>query len=280
MREANRIEWREKKHAEREDARPMTRFEATIDAALKLPKADLKAELDKAGVTIARVTAADLRALDALRAADQFAAEYGLETGQKHSGRRFANLEIGDLAAVTRSGHVLSLSAQKLDLAEIEKRLAGQKPMPTVVEARAGYEQERADNSALWEQRRAGNQARRQSRDEAITAQRDMRQAVRSFDQATGQAEKFEKPAGLGLAIFGRGIIAALWGLFRFLDLFPVKLTPDQQRRRGQAREEQRAADHIAAAKDRDLREANRLIVSRSNELDRGGRERERERVR
>ena len=105
MREANRIEWREQRQAEREAARPATELETAIND-LHREAADGKQfakALEKAGVTIARATAADVKALDALRQDQELngivADAAGIEQGRA---QHFARLEEGDLAVVTQ----------------------------------------------------------------------------------------------------------------------------------------------------------------------------------
>ena len=105
MKEANKAAWRTERQAEREQARPPTAIEARIADALPSTTTgtDFAAALDKKGLTIARATATDIQALEALRAADISAGT----TADLASGRRFAeNLLTGDLAAVTRQGDV------------------------------------------------------------------------------------------------------------------------------------------------------------------------------
>jgi hypothetical protein len=248
MREASRIAYRE----EQEKARPATKIETVIAGALRstMTGHDFAAAIDKAGLTITRTTAADLTALAALRRNDELAAATGLEA----SALRFAkNLEIGDFAAVTRRGNVYRLNPHKLDLKEIEQRLADtQRRMPSVIEARAGYETARKNQAALSEQRGADNAARRVARDEAITAQRGIRSAGRTAYRETGKTAKAaEKAAGKGAGILGRGVLGALAGLFKLFDLFPAKPpSPEQQKRNYYAAKEQQATDDIAAKKD------------------------------
>ena len=192
MREANRIEWREQRRAEREAARPATALETAIND-LHQEAADGKqfAEaLDKAGVTIARATAADVKALDALRQDQELngivADAAGIEQGRA---QHFARLEEGDLAAVTRRGDVFRISARRLEHG-VEARLAEAGPAPGVIEARAALEIEReaaatfqqqmidtqlerrteATEARVGSQRSAGRQARARARHENRSA--------------------------------------------------------------------------------------------------------------
>ena len=120
MKEANKIEFAERKRAEREQARPATKIEAAIIAADKAAGRDdakFADELGKAGIGMARVTAADVQALDALRKEQDLAAAAGEEP------RRLAILaEVrdGDLCVVTRLGDVIAVNQQHM--AALENR--------------------------------------------------------------------------------------------------------------------------------------------------------------
>jgi hypothetical protein len=121
MKEARKIEFAEKKRAEREaawiekeKARPATKLEQTIIAADKKAGRDdalFTAELGQEGIALARVTASDVKALDALRADQKFAIAAGEEPRRLSI---FANVREGDLCVVTKLGDVIPLNQQHM----------------------------------------------------------------------------------------------------------------------------------------------------------------------
>jgi hypothetical protein len=275
MHEASRASYAEAARIEREKARPATKIETVIADALKstMTGHDFGAAIDKAGLTIARATPADLLALDALRRDDERAAATGLEA----SGRHLARLEVGEFAAVNRAGDVFRLNPYKLDFAEIEQRLADtQRRMPSVVEARAGHEVARKEKAALWEQRTSDNAARRIARDEAKDAQRTLRGVGKTAYRETGKVERSaEKTAGRTAGIVGRGVLGALAGFFKLFDLFPAKPpSPEQQKRNYYAAQEQQATDDLAAKKEANVQDVLRQIARDDQERERRRRER------
>jgi hypothetical protein len=259
MREANRADWAGQQRDKRDSERPATGIETAIAGALKATMTgyEFAGALDKAGLTITRATAADVQALEALREGDRLAAAGGIEV----SGQRFAKLEIGDLAAVTKSGEVFRLNPAKLDFVEIEQRLADvQRRMPSVTEARAFNQITREQTAELWAERRAENIARRIARAEARDADRELRAAA-----ATAQYEKqevietAEQAVDTGARATGRvlGGLASLAGkMFDFLsDMIapPTPPTPEQAERMVQAAEErQEQAAIIESAAERE----------------------------
>jgi hypothetical protein len=114
MKEARKAEWAEKKRIEWEKARPATKLEQAIMAADKTAGRDdalFAAELGQEGIALARATAADLKALDALRR-DQ---DLALATGEDP--RRLsilANVMEGELCVVTKLGDVIPLNQQHM----------------------------------------------------------------------------------------------------------------------------------------------------------------------
>jgi hypothetical protein len=252
MREANRAAWAEQQRIEREQARPATGIETMIADALKstMTGHEFAEAIDNARMTITRATAADLPALDALRRDDQLAAASGLEA----TGRHFAKLDIGDFAAVTKSGDVFRLNPHKLDFAEIENRLADVQPrMPTVTEARAINEIIREQTAAQWADIRAGNAEARVANSEAIAAERESsHQAaetardVRQFNQEIGEAvDTTEKAASNLSGSFAKAVETFLAGIFSFFDSGPPP-TKDQAERAARSAEEnqqERAAE-------------------------------------
>ena len=121
MKEARKAEFAEKKQAEREaawieqqKARPATKLEQAIIAADKKAGRDhalFAAELGEAGITLARVTASDVKALDALRKDQDLAAAAGEELRRLTI---FANVREGELCVVTKLGDVLPLNQQRM----------------------------------------------------------------------------------------------------------------------------------------------------------------------
>jgi hypothetical protein len=274
MREASRASFAEARRIEREKARPATKIETAITGALRstMTGHEFAEAIDKKGLTITRVTTADLRALDALRRNDELAAATGLES----TGRNFAKLEVGDFAAVTRAGDVFRLNPHKLDFAEIEQRLADtQRRMPSVVEARAGYEVARNRRAAQSEQRQADNAARRVSRAEAVTAQRDMRRAGRTAYRETGKTERAtEKAADKGGNLVSR-MVSAFLSLFTAFEIAPAPPpSPEQQERNHRAAQEQQTTDELAAKKESSLQDILRQIARDDQERERQRRER------
>lgn len=186
MREANRAAWAEQQRSQRESERPATGIETAIAGALNATMTghEFAEALDKAGLTITRATAADVQALDALRRDDALAAAGDIEA----SGRRFAPLEIGDFAAVTKSGEVFRLNPAKLDFAEIEQRLADVQPrMASVTEARALNEINREETIEAWARRRADNRAAQTARADAFEARQDMRDAASTVERGVDE---------------------------------------------------------------------------------------------
>ena len=115
MKEARNAEFAEQKRAEREaaqieqeKARPATRLEqAIIEADRKAGRDDylFAAELGQEGIALARVTASDVRALDALRVDQQLATAAG--EGPRRDASSPMCME-GELCVVTKLGDVLA----------------------------------------------------------------------------------------------------------------------------------------------------------------------------
>jgi hypothetical protein len=279
MREANRIEWREQRRAEREAARPATALETAIND-LHQEAADGKhfAEaLDKAGVTIARATAADVKALDALRQDQELngivADAAGIEQGRA---QHFARLEENDLAAVTRQGDVFRISAQRLEQG-VEARLAEGGPAPGVIEARAALEIKR-EAAATFQQQMIDTQlerraeatearvARSAARDTRRELERDMRNDQRAVGDMTGVAEQ-------SVSRSGRLLDGAIRALAKVLDMLADMFAPAPPPTKEQAERMERVAEEQAqhsaqAAEDAERREF-------IDQLSRDGRRRE-----
>jgi hypothetical protein len=266
MREANRIEWREQRRAEREAAQPATALETAInDLHQKAADGKQLAEaLDKAGVTIARATAADVKALDVLRQDKELTGIVADAAGIEHGrAEHFARLEEGDLAAVTRQGDVLRLDPRQLENG-VEARLDAAGPMPGVIEVRAALEIER-EAAATFQQemidtqleRRAeateGRVARSAARDARRELERDMRSDQRTLGEVTGVAEQ-------SVSRGGRLVDGAVRALSKVLDMLADMIAPappptkDQAERMERVAEEQ--AQHSAqAAEDTERKE-------------------------
>lgn len=254
MRAASLAAWKDDRRAEREQARPASAIEAAIADALKstMTGTDFAAELDDRGLTIARATAADISALDALREHDRAAGTFD----EAASGRRFADLMAGDFAAVTRQGDVFRLSPQKLDFEEIEQRLADvQTRLPSVVEARALNEIDRERKAEERAQQQADFIADRIEQADDFAGRQELRQATRAAETVVHAA--FETPVAAVLAVvdtaggfFGGAskIVDAIGGFLGGLFGGP-KLTRQQAHDTAQARgnEETLHADAVAA---------------------------------
>jgi hypothetical protein len=225
--EANKIEFRESRQAEREAAKPVTDLEQKIlDAAAAAGRAGddprkFSAELDKAGIGLARVTAADVKALDALRQDAELArvTASGNDDAQRRS-PILADVREGELAAVKSDGSVVRLNPQHMRQLEIfgssekgdrevadpsGKRTSGLPiatenfkegengligPLPSIIELRAGFEIKR-ETAAEFQRamidiqlaRRDDNVARRVSISET-------RAAIAEQDSAAATAQE------------------------------------------------------------------------------------------
>jgi hypothetical protein len=245
MREANRAAWAEQKERER----PASGIETTIAGALKATMTghDFAEALDQAGLTVACATAADQQALAALRHDDELAAASGIEA----TGRRFAHLEQGDLAAVTKSGDVFRLNPHKIDFEDIGQRLADVQPrMASVTEARAHNQIMREATAELWAEVRAENTARRVAGAEARAADHDIRSAAASVQHAKQETiEVAEQAVDRGARIFG-GFLRGLAQLGeKLIDFFGDLIAPAPPPTRDQAEREHRAAEEQAPAR-------------------------------
>ena len=115
MTEARKAEWAEKKRIEWEKARPATKLEQAIMAADKTAGRDdalFAAELGQEGIALARVTAADLKALDALRQRSRPCARRQARNPRRLS--ILANVMEGELCVVTKLGDVIPLNQQHM----------------------------------------------------------------------------------------------------------------------------------------------------------------------
>jgi len=247
MREANRIEWREQRRAERDAARPATAIEQTIfDAAQDAAGDNQKfAEaLAKEGLTLARATAADVTALDALRQEQELTGIVADAAGiTRDKARHFARLEEGDLAAVNRRGDVVRLDPQHLE--PVAGRAAETAPLPAVTEARAAFEIERAD-AAEFQQVMIDLQMQRQA--EAAASRQPWEPA--KPEMAPAAPDRGVRDAGDAVGRLGASFVALLAGALNFFgDMFapPPRPTRDQAERAERVAEEQATARQTAA---------------------------------
>jgi hypothetical protein len=280
MREANRASWAERK----ERARPRMAIETTIANTLKttMDGHQFAAALDEAGLTIARTTVADVKAIEALRQDAGSAAVVARTEAETNTTRNtFTKLDVGDLAAVNRQGDVFRLNPGRLDFAEIEQRLGDVQPrLPSVVEARAASEIAREQATELWAQRREDNTAARVARSDAKEANREVRSTARAIHRQIHKAVDTTKrtvtkaPEALidvlgGLRKGVEGMIGALG------DLFPAKPpTPDQAERNekqqaenAEARAFESARQEKDKAQDDLLFEQGRQTATRQQDL-------------
>jgi hypothetical protein len=102
------------------------------------------ARLEQAGIAIVRVTADDVKAVDALRSAEELARATAKDV-QARRNQIFAKVEAGDLAAVTRTGNVFRLNPHRVDIAGLESAISSTVPqakrpsagLPGVTETRS-----------------------------------------------------------------------------------------------------------------------------------------------
>jgi hypothetical protein len=167
MREVARAEraaaWREA----REKERPLSRIEERIILAeqqsrlgvdanrdgetVTLTGAEaLAAALDKAGIAVVRVCAADVQALDALQRDEALARIVAHTSDEARRPAYFATLEEGEIAAVDRFGNVHRLNAEKVDVHALLE--LGEERLSSVTEARAQFETEREAIATIREE--------------------------------------------------------------------------------------------------------------------------------
>jgi hypothetical protein len=129
------------------------------------------ARLEQAGITLARVTQADLPMLDGWRQDEERGRQAAETNSEARKAHRFDALEDGALAAVTRNGDVYRINPEKIRGAH--RQLDEQ--LPSVSEARAGVESERSQIATLWTD----------ARDEALRA--------RGLNAANREAERQDR---------------------------------------------------------------------------------------
>jgi hypothetical protein len=229
------------------------------------------ARLDEAGIAIARVTEADIKAVDALREQEGFDRVSGLAHKQRHFA---ADLAIGDLAAVTSRGDVYRINPDKLG--DAKQYLAAD--LPGVIETRAKFETEREQTSALWNEQRAESAAIRQdfaAEREASHQAAETARDARQFNHEMGEAvDTGFKASGGILRTMSRVLENFLASLSDFFFASPPP-TRDQAERAERVAEERHgeqtaAADHAQTQADYDrLAEAQRVKdIARTLETD------------
>jgi hypothetical protein len=157
--------------------------ERTGEAAIVHGPDAFAARLDAAGIAIVRVTATDIRALDALRQDEDAARRTAAANGETRKEYHFAELAECELAAVTRGGDVHRLNADKLRGVEIAVELPG------VIEARVAFEIDREQRDVLY----AGRSADHAAAQEAFGDRQVLRQGTRAAEHAVH--ETFEGSA-------------------------------------------------------------------------------------
>jgi hypothetical protein len=191
--EARKVEFRERKQAERDAARAPTAVERDILDAATAAKGDrekFSAECEKQGIGLARVTLSDIQGLDALRQDAELARVAASMTGEAVRSQRLDDVREGDLAAVLKSGAVIKLN--QFHMTGLEGIVAGDPKfkLPSVLEMRAAFEIEREELAAF---QKGMIDLQLQRRDEAalervtVFQERAANQVVR---QVVSQAER------------------------------------------------------------------------------------------
>ncbi|MGE0565856.1 MAG: relaxase/mobilization nuclease domain-containing protein [Pseudolabrys sp.] len=281
MREASLAAWVDQKRAEEEKARPASKIETLVANSLNLTMTghDFADALDTAGLTIARVTGADVMALDALRQGAGVEAEVARAEGVTNTdkdARYFGAVAEGELAAVTRQGDVFRLSPHKVDYAEIKQRLGDTEPrLPSVVEARALNEETREKQAEQRRQESDFFRDTRNARSETRDAMRDRRETERSVKNDMHDIrDAGAEAAGKAANAIGRGLLSGLGKFLAGLEGFlftPARQSPEQQKLDAEAAKEQEAAATLRheAAKDDEARHAQQRYdeQQRANDL-------------
>jgi hypothetical protein len=302
MQEAARAAWREERQAEREKERPATVIETVIADALTntMTGTDFAAALDKAGVSITRANETDVKALDALRQDAALAGIVAHTEAEPITARHFDTLQPGDFAAVNAQGDVFRLNPHKLDLDDIEQRLADtQTRMPSVVEARAQNEINRESTADFWAELRAQNMDAQTARADAFEARQEARDTVAAGERGVNETldatedalDAGTRAASGGISRLAKAVENILGGIFSFFGGGETKLTPIQRELAAKADDELAEARQAAAVLHdkeaaQDWHVFNRDRDARQEELERqtghrerpGDRERERER--
>jgi hypothetical protein len=161
----------------------------------------------------------------------------------------FADVQFGDLAAVTKSGEVYRINPDKLGGAVVPENLPG------VVQAREAFKADQERSDALYAQRRAENAVARQAFAEA----REKRTAVADRGKPVSAEKVASKGVGVGAKVLG----AVTVGLFRFLDgLFsaPKRITAEEAKNNARAADERREiAAERAAIRENETRRGEQI---------------------
>jgi hypothetical protein len=203
------------------------------------------ARLDEAGIAIVRVTEADMTALAALREQEGFDRASGLA----HKPRHFANVVVGDLAAVTREGNVHRINPDKLS--DAKQFLDPAAALPGVIDTRARFEVEGEKITALWDQRRAAGAEARQDFAAQRESQAQHAETVRDvgqFNQDIGDAvDTGARATSRFLRGFGR-IFESVIGWLADSIAPPPPPSPEQAERMARSASEQQEARAEQAA--------------------------------
>ena len=149
---------------------------------------------------------------------------------------------------MTRQGDVFRLNPYKLDFLEIEQRLGDVQPrMASVAEARAAGEIKREETAEHWSQIREENTARRAFRAETRDADRDIRAAAATVQDAKQETiEVAEQAVDTGARASTRilGGVTKMFGrMFEALaDMIAPAPPPTKEQAKQQARAEEEAA--------------------------------------
>jgi hypothetical protein len=243
------------------------------------------ASLDKAGIAIVRVTAADEKAIEALREDEDMARRMAAGVQARHA-QRFDQVRADEIAAVDRFGNVHRINPYKLDLADIERTLIeAQAPangrLASVTEARASFEEQR--EQAAIRRTETAEQYRADAYERAMW--RGDGRGGPGHD--TEKDQGFRSLGGIGDRLFG-GFASAIGKLFDFFfqPPPPTKAQVEQMRRadeqdRQQEPARQERAEYEARVKDileQIRRDDMRQREQRGRGMERddgGGRERE-----
>ena len=162
-------------------------------------------------MTIARATAADEVALEALRQDAKLKSYGAYENVDPVRSTRLDHVVPGDIAAVTRHGNVIRLSPDKLDLDDLEQRLAEAEPrgLPSIVEARAQSEIDREETAEYWADIRAENAEARLAANEAFEGERAFSRHVNAAEHGVEEHNSMTADdavdAGMHAATHGLG---------------------------------------------------------------------------
>jgi hypothetical protein len=274
MREVRRAEWTEQQADKRDRARPLSGIEQRIikcqqqaergfwidrgrgDERVSGAEA-LATALDQAGIAVVRVTAGDVKAINALQRDETLARLAADSNRESRRSQHFAGLEEGEIAAVDRFGNVHRLSPHKLDLEHLATELLVAAPLedPTVTrldsvtEARSQFEIDRETRAAVRE---------------AMMQQRMERATEASADPREPADRGLPEPGGIAAA--AADIAAkALGAMLDFAASFiapPPPPTREQLRERGEAVKDVRGRQ--AARQDTNERLAATVDMSRA----------------